>query len=166
MVGVDDSEAAEAALEYALDAAAAQGTAVRVVSVFGLVEDWPLPFTRRSSSSVAEATGLIERRLRDLVGELVAARPRLAGVPVDVQALLGAPAGVLVEQAARADLLVIGHRGRGALASALLGSVGLHCVLHAPCTVTVVRTIAVQARERARAARLALTPAPIGPALA
>ena len=41
---------------------------------------------------------------------------------------------------------MLGHRGRGAVRSALLGSVGLHCVLHATCPVTTVRqaTIAEQ----------------------
>ena len=52
--------------------------------------------------------------------------------------LLNCGAAVLVEEAADADLLVVGHRGHGALGSTLLGSVGLRCVLHAPCPVTVV----------------------------
>jgi nucleotide-binding universal stress UspA family protein len=36
-------------------------------------------------------------------------------------------------------VLVLGHRGRGPVASAVLGSVGLHCILHATCPVTIVR---------------------------
>ena len=62
-----------------------------------------------------------------------------AGIAVRVQTLPGAPAAVLVEQAQGADLLVVGHRGRGGFASALLGSVSMHCVLHAPCPITIVR---------------------------
>jgi nucleotide-binding universal stress UspA family protein len=58
---------------------------------------------------------------------------------------------VLVEASEGADLLVLGHRGRGALRSALLGSVGLHCVLHATCPVTVVRPAAAIARTPAAA---------------
>jgi nucleotide-binding universal stress UspA family protein len=50
-----------------------------------------------------------------------------------------------------ADLLVLGHRGRGGFASAVLGSVGLHCVLHALCPVTIVRP----EREPAEAPRVA-----------
>jgi nucleotide-binding universal stress UspA family protein len=54
---------------------------------------------------------------------------------------------VLVEASEGADLLVLGDRGR----SALLGSVGLHCVLHATCPVTIVRPAAVTARTPAAA---------------
>jgi nucleotide-binding universal stress UspA family protein len=43
-----------------------------------------------------------------------------------------------------ADLLVVGHRGRGAVASALLGSVGLRCVLHSTCPVTVVPAVTAE----------------------
>lgn len=50
----------------------------------------------------------------------------------------GRPSEVLTEVSQRAAVLMVDHRGRGALASAVLGSVGLHCVLHATCPVTVV----------------------------
>ena len=71
------------------------------------------------------------------------ARPELAVVPVTIEATTGAPGPVLVDAARGADLLVLGHRGRGAVRSALLGSVGLHCVLHATCPTTIVRATAV-----------------------
>jgi nucleotide-binding universal stress UspA family protein len=70
---------------------------------------------------------------------VLSAHPELVGVPVTVEAVIGAPGRVLVEAAAGADELVLGHRGRGAVRSALLGSVGLHCALHASCPVTIVR---------------------------
>jgi nucleotide-binding universal stress UspA family protein len=38
-----------------------------------------------------------------------------------------------------ADLLVVGSRGHGDFAEALLGSVGQHCVQHATCPVVVIR---------------------------
>jgi len=46
---------------------------------------------------------------------------------------------VLVEAAEGADLLVVGNRGHGGLAEALLGSVGQYCVRHAPCPVVIMR---------------------------
>jgi nucleotide-binding universal stress UspA family protein len=61
-----------------------------------------------------------------------------------VRALAGNPAQVLLEQAADADLLVVGHRGLGSIAGTWLGSVGLQCVLHATCPVAVVRPSAVR----------------------
>jgi nucleotide-binding universal stress UspA family protein len=84
---------------------------------------------------------------RQLVGDLLAARPELAAqVEVTVEVKTGNAGEVLVDASAGADTLVVGHRGRGAVASAVLGSVGLHCVLHARCPVTVVRPVSGSAR--------------------
>jgi nucleotide-binding universal stress UspA family protein len=46
---------------------------------------------------------------------------------------------VLVDAAEGAELLVVGSRGHGGLAEALLGSVGQYCVHHAPCPVVIMR---------------------------
>ena len=74
------------------------------------------------------------------VDEAVAARGDIAdGLSVEVAVMFGHPGGVLCSSAAGAELLVVGHRGRGAVASAIIGSVGLHCVLHASCPLVVVR---------------------------
>ena len=79
--------------------------------------------------------------VRRMVDEVVAAHPDTASpVPVEIEVTAGRPAQVVLDSAKGADLLVIGHRGRGAFGNALLGSVGLHCVLHAPCPVTIVRS--------------------------
>jgi len=75
-------------------------------------------------------------------GDEVAA-DRTPLVSVDVEAVAGGPAPVLRDAAEGADLLVLGHRGRGAFCSAALGSVGLQCVLHATCPVTIVRPTVV-----------------------
>jgi hypothetical protein len=49
------------------------------------------------------------------------------------------PAGaVLAERSAGAALLVVGSRSRSRLPGMLLGSVALHCVVHAQCPVMVV----------------------------
>ncbi len=53
--------------------------------------------------------------------------------------MAGATGPTLVEESRTAELLVVGHRGRGELASVLLGSVGLYCVLQAHAPVLVVR---------------------------
>jgi nucleotide-binding universal stress UspA family protein len=58
---------------------------------------------------------------------------------VHAQVVKGHPALVLLGAAAGADLLVLGSRGHGGFADALLGSVGLHCVHHAHCPVLIIR---------------------------
>jgi len=60
-------------------------------------------------------------------------------VPVRPLVAEGAAADVLLHEAKGADLLVVGSRGHGGLASALLGSVSMYCVLHAHCPVLVLR---------------------------
>jgi nucleotide-binding universal stress UspA family protein len=45
---------------------------------------------------------------------------------------------VLTERSAGAALLVVGSRRRNRLPGMLLGSVALHCVVHAQCPVMVV----------------------------
>ena len=87
--------------------------------------------------------------------EVRRARPELAVVPVTIEATIGAPGPVLVDAARGADLLVLGHRGRGVMRSALLGSVGLYCVLHASCPVTIVRQAPLAERCRPSQAAVA-----------
>jgi nucleotide-binding universal stress UspA family protein len=58
---------------------------------------------------------------------------------VAVEARMGIAWHQLTEAAKGAALLVLGHRGRGAIASAMMGSVGLQSVLHARVPVTIVR---------------------------
>jgi nucleotide-binding universal stress UspA family protein len=43
-----------------------------------------------------------------------------------------------LKRSEHADLLVVGSRGRGAMRSALLGSVALHCTTHGRCPIVVV----------------------------
>jgi nucleotide-binding universal stress UspA family protein len=93
-----------------------------------------------SPSLLEELSADVEKVTRDMVEDVVRERGgAVADVPVEVRALGGPPGHVLVDQSRDADLLVVGHRGRGGFRSAVLGSVGLHCVLHAPVPVTVVR---------------------------
>ena len=49
------------------------------------------------------------------------------------------PGLALVEASEGAELLVVGSRGYGGLADALLGSVSTYCIHHAHCPVTVIR---------------------------
>jgi nucleotide-binding universal stress UspA family protein len=77
-----------------------------------------------------------EGYVRKATEVLAALGPKVAGRVVD-----GDPRQVLVDAALeeRADLLVVGSRGRTGLARLLLGSVASHVATHAPCSVLVVR---------------------------
>lgn len=139
VVGVDGSPGARIALATALVTAAQRRAALDVVSAVAI----PLVWTGGMPIEVPDADAMrmdAEQRLRTLVDEV---RGEQAGVPgvadVDVRLIAaeGHPVPVLLEAAEGADLLVVGSRGRGPMRSALLGSVALHCISHAPCAVLV-----------------------------
>jgi nucleotide-binding universal stress UspA family protein len=137
VVGIDDSEDARLALEYAVQEAALRGATVRAVAtfessgVFGDRYGLPIPV---SDEQIAKSVQTDANTVISDVLDRVPERPEIEWV---VKA--GDAGVILAAESATADLLVVGHRGRGPMASAILGSVGLHCVLHAQCTVTVVR---------------------------
>jgi nucleotide-binding universal stress UspA family protein len=138
-VGVDGSPAARAALGYALDDAARRIARVRVVCVFEEPDYWAVAYGMSAPAPLQEVTVGLEKAAQQVVEEVCADDPRRAAVPVDVLVVTGSPANVLLEQSRDAELLVLGHRGRGGFASAMLGSVGLQCVLHGSGPVTIVR---------------------------
>ena len=140
VVGVDGSEQARIALDFAMEEAAQRSARLVVVTALQPPEYWPLNSgtiyapDRDHLEKLAEAA---EQATRAMVAEAAG----IADVLVETRVVRGNPAKVLIDQAADADLLVVGHRGRGALVSACLGSVSLQCVLNATCPVVVVRGI-------------------------
>ena len=136
VVGVDGSDCSRTALEFALDEAALRGAALRVVAAAPEADYWAASYGL-SPSLLDELAADLEKTTQAMVDAVV--RERGADVPVHVRAVSGSPGQVLVDQSRDADMLVVGHRGRGGLRSAVLGSVGLQCVLHAAVPVTVVR---------------------------
>ncbi|NYJ08754.1 universal stress protein [Petropleomorpha daqingensis] len=135
VVGLDGSAGSRAALEQAWLRAARSGAVLDVVSVLPVQHVWsrPAPDVQRQDEALADT----QIRARALVDEVVS--EGVAGaVEVRVRAVPGSPAGALVEAAEGAAALVVGSRGRGAVRSAVLGSVALHCVTHARCPVEVV----------------------------
>jgi len=88
----------------------------------------------RSAVKVARTQG--ERLLRDLTAPLAA-----GPYAMETEWLQGDPAFVLIEAAARqqAHMIVLGARGRKAIKRFLLGSVSQKVLVHAPCSVLIVR---------------------------
>jgi nucleotide-binding universal stress UspA family protein len=119
LVGTDGSEHAGRATAMAADLARRYGASLVVVTV---VEPAYLP------PEAALMADRIETARREEAERLVrgeAAKLATAGVDVRGEVLFGAPAEEMVRAAGAlgADLVVVGSRGRGAVARMLLGSV-------------------------------------------
>lgn len=60
-------------------------------------------------------------------------------MPVTAEIQAGDPAEILIRESASAELLVLGHRGRGGFAELMLGSVAIKVATHAACPVLITR---------------------------
>ena len=135
VAGVDGSASSLEALRWAFRQAELTGSSVDAVIAWeppaasglgwgvAMVDD--TDYAELAAKTVADAIGLAADpasrvRVRSMVGE-------------------GNAAQVLLDASAGADLLVVGSRGHGGFASALLGSVSQHCTHHAHCPVVVIR---------------------------
>jgi nucleotide-binding universal stress UspA family protein len=139
VVGVDGSPESHAALRFALKDAARRRAGVRVVCAFVPPEYWAVSYSLTALPTLEDLVADSAEVGQEAIDAALAADPEVGAVPTEVVAVPGPAAKALLEQARDADLLVLGHRGRGSFTSAVLGSVGLHCVLHATCPVTIVR---------------------------
>jgi nucleotide-binding universal stress UspA family protein len=128
---VDGSGSSKAALRWAIREARLTGASVDAVMAWGFPATYA-PLSELKIELACDARTALGEAIMEVgglePGELV--RPLVAE---------GYAAQVLLQAARDADLLVVGSRGRGGFASALVGSVSLHCVLHARCPVLVVR---------------------------
>jgi nucleotide-binding universal stress UspA family protein len=122
----------------------APGTKVRIISVYDrslyMMNTDPIMgplseynaladnYSLRSAKNAVEAAAAIVHKKR----------PKLS---VSTATIEGSPKSVILEAAKkyRADLIVVGSHGHGAVAGFLLGSVSQAVSLHAPCSVEIVR---------------------------
>jgi nucleotide-binding universal stress UspA family protein len=135
VVGVDGSPTSEAALAFAFDASAARGVPLVAVHTWWdlVVDPTMAPLLDWDAIENDEHEVLAER--------LAGWGEKYPDVRVQRLVMRDQPSRVLVEQSLRAQLVVVGSRGRGGFAGLLLGSVS-HAVLHgAHCPVAVVRLV-------------------------
>jgi nucleotide-binding universal stress UspA family protein len=139
MIATDGSPAAREAVEFGLELAGEHGARVVVVHVTndpgrdvlgpsGPLPDWP---TREDYAPLTQARQLADKR----------------ALTIETDLLTGDPVSEIVTCADSlcADLIVVGSRGRGALATALLGSVSAGVLHESRRPVLVVRGIEVPA---------------------
>jgi nucleotide-binding universal stress UspA family protein len=127
VVGVDGSPASDDAVAWAAVEAVARGGRLVLVRVEEPHAAVP-PTTeheRRASDELAALSSSVKQSHR-LLGD------------VGSELLHGVAGPALVARARKADLLVVGSRGRGPVSRSLLGSVSTYCVTHASCPTTVV----------------------------
>ena len=139
-VGFVDSEEGREALRGAHALARRVHATLRVITVvkpaftdYAEAEPTKPARDRRDPEDVeGEHKLMAERALRDAVAQLG------GDVPVEIEAVIGEPADVLVSVSEHLDLLVCGSRGYGPLRAVLLGSVTGLVMAAAHCPVVVV----------------------------
>lgn len=128
IVGIDGSESSRHALQWGIwHAGIAAG---RVVAI----QSWELHSMYHLEEIAEQVKETAAKSLHDTI--------RAVGIDlndIEHHVLQGHPAEVLLKQSRQAHLLVLGNRGHGGFAGALLGSVSQHCVHHAQCPIVIVR---------------------------
>ncbi|MFD1546053.1 universal stress protein [Nonomuraea guangzhouensis] len=134
VVGYDGSEHSEAAMQYAIEQARTRHARLHVLYA------WQLPIF---SPYAAGYNSLLEKAFQHearIAGERVAPwREKNPDVEITDEQLCEHPAAALIKAATTADLVVVGSRGLGGFASAVLGSVSRSVLHHVTCPVAVVR---------------------------
>ncbi|WP_018352487.1 universal stress protein [Longispora albida] len=137
LVGADGTEHSAAALDFAFAEASRRGVALRVLSVWQ-ADPQLLARDEFSPSGDTAAADVAHRVLSESLAGYRERYPDVQVVPFVSYDRY--PAEILLEESARAGLVVAGSRGRGELASLLLGSVGYTLIHHADCPVVIART--------------------------
>lgn len=142
LLAVDGSEAAERAIELCASIAWPEDTKLRVATVVEplnpvIAGDFMMAVNASDDPGEIEAT----RNAQAIVDQAVRHLAR-RGLATDRCILRGRPATRIVEAAEEfsADLMVVGSRGHGTIASMILGSVSAEVADHAHCPVLVARS--------------------------
>jgi nucleotide-binding universal stress UspA family protein len=148
VVGVDGSPSSTDALRWAVPEARAHQARLLAVYAYDYAPSWSVYAYAESGVAVPppeqieETTDQAHQRAQQLLDNVLA---EVCGEDVDVRIEPRAvanrrPAAALLEEAAGADLLVVGSRGRGGFVGLMLGSVSQQVIQHAPCPVVIVPT--------------------------
>jgi len=143
LLAVDGSVCSDRATRLVASLSLPPDSAVRVVAVLQPFAD----ALALSYAAAGDASANMEseeerdaRHLREAIGRAETALRR-DGLAVDGFLVRGRPASSIVDEASglNADLVVIGSRGHGTIATMVLGSTAAEIVDHAPCPVLVAR---------------------------
>ena len=136
VVGVDGSKCSHSALRFALDEARIRHAKLRIVVV------WHVPMAAYGAGWAPPPPHLAEDSeavAKEVLAEALELAKEGGGVEIEQVVREGQSTDVLVEESAKAEMLVLGSRGRGGFRELMLGSVSQQCAHHARCPVTIVR---------------------------
>lgn len=139
VVGVDGSASSDAAVRWAARESLLHDLPLLVVTVRAPIAPvggpWPEVLVPEGYEQLqqSESTEIVDAALK-------LATQSLDGQPLNItgKVVLGPVVANLVEMSTRAEMMVVGCRGEGAVSRALLGSVSSGLVQHAHCPVAVV----------------------------
>ncbi|MCO1659937.1 universal stress protein [Pseudonocardia humida] len=135
VVGVDGSDGALDAVNWAAVEAHRRAAPLRVVTAFAWAPERGHPGLREHYRA-----DLLQRAREHLrTGAVTVAERAVSGLRVCAEVVVGPPIATLYEESRRAQLLVLGNRGLGGLGGLLVGSVAVGLSAHAACPVVVVR---------------------------
>ena len=146
VVGIDGSLGSRAAFDWAVEESRLRRANLHAVVAYEGTWGPIVEGLADAAVLVDLEAGIAQHAERELAATIAAAP---AGVVVTGETVRSDPARCLVEYASDADLLVVGTRGHGGMASLLLGSVSRRCAAEGPNVTVVVPARAINAWKRA-----------------
>ncbi len=125
VVGTDGSPDSDEALAFAFGAASLRKARLLVVSAMGYPQGWPTHLLRPLPHDDDE----VDKRRRQVQNQVAPHREQYPDVEVDLAVHRVGPLHALATSSHRADLLVLGSRGRGGFHGLAVGST-THKLLH------------------------------------
>jgi nucleotide-binding universal stress UspA family protein len=141
LLAVDGSTSSDRAASLVANLAWPMGSSIEVVTVYpGTATIFDMPGVVMSGDVIQETEDAMAAEAKRIVIK-VARRIAAPDLTVQTQVVRGRAATALLDQVSefKADLVVLGNRGRGPFESAVLGSVSAEVVDHSPVPVLVAR---------------------------
>jgi nucleotide-binding universal stress UspA family protein len=137
VVGIDGSEQSGNALEWAVARARLGGEKLELVNAYNITPD--LDFYGYHGAASQPVEWLLEFSEQVLDAAAARVRELAPDLACTLTSKMGHPAHTLAAASEAADAVVVGRRGLGSAASALLGSVSNRLTIQAKCPLVVVR---------------------------
>lgn len=136
LVGVDDTSESQVALQWAVEAADSHKSAVRVVRAYlDELSRWPA----LGVEGYVPPPMPLDKYQHQLDAAVQYARDRLGHDAGSGWLANSDPSNAILDEAAQAEMVVLGTRSRNKMSAAILGSVATAVAAKAPCPVVVVR---------------------------